>query len=342
MNTMEKETDKRIFVIVLIGLLTVLFFLSGKTASRSDARIEQPPANMEQEAAIENDSLSITFDRMDGTLYVEGAGPLSADDLSALLTQNKLLISDIENIVIGDGITEIGYNTINGYGYLRSLKVGNGVEKIRNGAVKNCPKLRFVYLPSSVKKIAQDFLYGTTGSYLVSDGKIAELVEGSKISNASLIEGVSSYDELLAEYKIVPVQEYSSDELDSTDPEAGVNPMTLHREYIQFGPYCNLERGDYRIRLLGDDFDGMPEECVFINIIGYQGEARISNLVIEKELISYDASLSEDAAGVEFCLVNRSSRDVTIEMLQVFEKAADLPDAVRKWWPAQSDTEGLT
>jgi len=324
----KKERDKQIFVIALAVLLVALFIISMIPDKITE---ETAIEAAEVKLVLENESLDLHYDG-NGTVKITGKGMLCAKDLSSLLTKYDVLVTDVENIIIDDGITEIGFNTINGYQYLYSLKIGNDVEKIRNGAVKNCPNLEFVYLPAKVKKIARDFLYGTNRCYVISAGEIRDMMAASNAENAFAVENISSYNDFVRAYEDnqVVYLNFTSDKLVTTDPDAGVNPIVLHSNHIQHGPYASLSKGQYTIHLLGKDFSGLTTDAVSVLSVDMVGII-ITNVVIEDDRISYDLVLSESATGVELTLNNNSESEVEIYELQIFEKIT-IPEVIKGWW----------
>ena len=330
----KREPDRRLFAAILAVALLASFIISIVIGSVPvSAETEASISGEEMIVEIENETLELRYDEVNGTISILGEGTLSAEDLNALLTKYDVLISDIENVIIGDGITEVGYNAFNGYEYLYSIKFGNTVEKIRNGAVKNCINLRFVSLPSAVKKIARDFLFGTTRCYVISDGQIADMLLESNVENVSVIENITSYGALKAaiEENEVVYQSFPSDKLSTTDPDAGTSPIILHSNYRQYGPYTTLGKGEYTVHVLGKGFSYLNSEALYFNISGYNGEYSVSRVAITDDMISYDLMLSNGSTNVEMGLNNNSIEEVEIYELQIFEKM-DIPDVLKMWW----------
>ncbi len=337
---MAKERDKWIFIIIMVILLVVLFFrpaidenMQTGTDNNTYGIESTKTSEVETGYMLENDTLGLKYDDIGGSLFIEGSGILYASDLSALLTKNNIQISDIENIVIGDNITEIGSNVINGYEYLYALKIGSSVKKIHNGAIRNCSNLKYLFMPSNVKKIAMDFLYGCEKCFVISDGRISEMISDSKVENALVIEKIETYEDLkeyLESGKLV-LMNFTSDQLASNDPDSGTSTMLLHSNYCQYGPYCDLPKGNYIIKVIGDGFSGISKEGVYTNIKDCTGEAVISDMDIENKEIRYNISLTENAQGIEFCLLNDTKKNIRINEIQIGEKI-DIPIAVQKWW----------
>lgn len=80
-----------------------------------------------------------------GKLDVFGYGSI-ADDAFA---KRK----DIRQVIIHDGVTEVGYTAFIDCENIESLDIGKDVKAIRQCAFLNCPKLKNVQIPSSVTEI---------------------------------------------------------------------------------------------------------------------------------------------------------------------------------------------
>lgn len=62
--------------------------------------------------------------------------------------------SDIKNVIVGDGVTKIGYNAFYGYATIESLSLPDGLIEICGGAFYGCAKLKELILPESLTRIA--------------------------------------------------------------------------------------------------------------------------------------------------------------------------------------------
>lgn len=98
---------------------------------------------------------------------------------------------DTKNVIIGEGITEIGLMAFNEYENLESVEISEGVEKIGDMAFKGCSKLVNVELPKSLKFIGTRAFAGCES---LENIKIPENVEqlcravfsGTKISEINI------------------------------------------------------------------------------------------------------------------------------------------------------------
>lgn len=143
----------------------------------------------------QNTSLTMELDK-DGILRIEGEGKLYADDMDALMKDNGIRSKAVQNVVIGDGITEIGYDTLAGRKYLVTLKLGKDVRRIAPGAIKSCAKLQYIYIPSGLERAGGDFLYDCKGCTVVTDGAAEELPDMGHVKSKAILDRVDSYEAL--------------------------------------------------------------------------------------------------------------------------------------------------
>ena len=111
---MKREIDKRVFLLILIVVFLVvvgtdLFLNKKKTDSeKGETSTHSPGGGLEIE--------TIT----DGVYLVDGTGTLEGDLLTKQLHKNGILTTDVIHLIIGDGISELGYNCISRFPYLET------------------------------------------------------------------------------------------------------------------------------------------------------------------------------------------------------------------------------
>ena len=66
----------------------------------------------------------------------------------------------LQNIVLPDNITSIGYRAFSGCSSLISFKIPNGVDVIAESVFSSCSSLTFVYIPESITSIGNYAFYG--------------------------------------------------------------------------------------------------------------------------------------------------------------------------------------
>ena len=164
---MKDVRAKRAFLIALaaaMALITLLY--AGRSVDREMAVERQYPRK--------NAALSMHLEQ-GGVIRIEGEGKLYYNDLKAMLRQADIKTDDVRDVIVGDGIDEIGYLTFNHLKSLRTLKLGSGVRRVAPGAIKDCESLEWLYFPSSLKDVAADFLYLSKQCRLVTDGEASDL-----------------------------------------------------------------------------------------------------------------------------------------------------------------------
>ena len=97
-------------------------------------------------------------------------GPFEIDDNGVLIGY----YGEDENIVIPDGIKEIGSYVFNGNNTVKSIVIPNGVTSIGYDAFSNCSNLESVTIPASVTSINYDAFYNSYPAVYASNGSYAE------------------------------------------------------------------------------------------------------------------------------------------------------------------------
>ena len=118
---MKDVRAKRAFLIALaaaMALITLLY--AGRSVDREMAVERQYPRK--------NAALSMHLEQ-GGVIRIEGEGKLYYNDLKAMLRQADIKTDDVRDVIVGDGIDEIGYLTFNHLKSLRTLKLGSGVRR---------------------------------------------------------------------------------------------------------------------------------------------------------------------------------------------------------------------
>ncbi len=91
------------------------------------------------------------------TLYIEGTGTVDGDSKDSI-SHFVGLSNEIKNVIISDGITEIGYKAFRNCTSLENIIIASSVTEIEDYAFNNCTALKSITIPSSVTKIgAQAF-----------------------------------------------------------------------------------------------------------------------------------------------------------------------------------------
>lgn len=187
---MMKDTGKRVFLAVLAVLFALLLYMciDGREIIRWTAEVAY---------TRQNESLYIQL-LDDGVIYIGGEGKLYGTDMQALIEGESMTTADIKDIIIGNDITEIGYDVICGYPVLHTVRLGDKVRVAGNGSIRECPELWFVYLPSKIKRISRDFLYECNDCIVITNGKADKLPKLRNTRKANVIEKVNSYEAMQA------------------------------------------------------------------------------------------------------------------------------------------------
>ena len=184
------DGGKRVFLAALLLVFGLLLYLciDGRDIIRWTADVGY---------FRQNESLYIEH-LDDGVIFIGGEGKLHGTDMQALVEGESMKIGDVTDIVIGDGIDEIGYDAICGYPVLHTVRLGDDVRVAGNGSIRECPELLFVFIPNDIQKISRDFLYSCNDCIVVTDGPVKGLPRLRNTRKANIIGDVDSYEAMQA------------------------------------------------------------------------------------------------------------------------------------------------
>lgn len=179
---------------MLLLLLSCFLILVGLYARRSvDARMID-----ETRYPRKNDTIQLTI-HGDTALRVSGEGKLYADDLETLLKRASAKKQNITDIVVEEGITDIGYGAFTQFIMLKTLKLGSDVRRVAPGALKQCEQLEYLYFPAGLSNIGKDFLYACPKCRIVTNGTVQALPDMANVKKAErVLTEVDSWKALLA------------------------------------------------------------------------------------------------------------------------------------------------
>ncbi len=184
------DGGKRAFLAVLAVIFGILLYLciDGREIIRWNA-----------DAAFTRQNESLYIERLrDGEIFIGGEGKLYGTDMHALVAGESMTAGDVTDIIIGNDITEIGYDVICEYPVLRTVRLGDGVLVAGHGSILECPELQFVFIPSGIQRISSDFLYSCNQCIVVTDGPTKGLPRLRNTRKADLIGDVDSYEAMKA------------------------------------------------------------------------------------------------------------------------------------------------
>ena len=179
------DGGKRVFLAALLLVFGLLLYLciDGRDIIRWTADVGY---------FRQNESLYIEH-LDDGVIFIGGEGKLYGTDMRALIEGESMTIENVTDIIIGNGITEIGYDVICEYPILRTVRFGDGVIVLGNGCISDCPELQFVFIPAGVQRIGRDFLYSCNRCIVITDGPVGGLPKLRNTRKANIIGNVDSY-----------------------------------------------------------------------------------------------------------------------------------------------------
>ena len=185
---MKVNRAKRVFLVLLAACFALLFALFARRSVDGEMAVEREyPRN--------NMALLLSREK-DGVIRIDGEGKLYANDLKAMLKMAGIHTAEVKDVIVGDGIAEIGYRAFYRMKYLETLKLGSGVVRIAPGALNYCASLKWLYLPSSAKEIGAGFLHACDQCHVVTDARPEDLPPLENAAPESIIADVDSFDGL--------------------------------------------------------------------------------------------------------------------------------------------------
>ena len=187
---MGSDKARRIFAGALAALLALLVWLcaDGRLVKRLTAEAERPR---------QNESLYLER-RGGGSVFVGGEGKLYGSDMFALVQGSGLDVAGVTDVVIGGGITEVGYDALCGYDGLQTVRLGDGVVSAGNGSIRECRALKYVFLPRGFSSAGRDFLFDCNNCVVVTDGPAEELPKMKNVGAKRVVADIDSYEALEA------------------------------------------------------------------------------------------------------------------------------------------------
>lgn len=185
---MRSNGAKRVFLALLVACFALLFAL---LASRS---VDGEMA-VEREYPRKNMALSLSLEE-DGVICIDGEGKLYANDLKAMLKMAGIHTAEVRDVIVGDGIAEIGYKAFYHIKTLETLKLGSSVVRVAPGALNYCASLKWLYLPSAAREIGAGFLHACEQCRVVTDARSEDLPPLENVEPESIIAEVDSFEGL--------------------------------------------------------------------------------------------------------------------------------------------------
>lgn len=272
----------------------------------------------------------------DDTLFLDGEGKLTINDVNRVLAENEREMNSFKNVVIGDGITEIGtgvlcHSVVEKNASLQTLWLGANVAVIDNGSITWCTALQYVYLPGSVQRLGKDFLAGSSDAYVVTDGSRDALPALNNVQAKRVLENVDSCDALKRQREEASTRQFGPRKLKASDGALVKKAVRLESGQAQYGPGVAMNAGSYRVTVSGSGLGEVTEDM--LEVRSAKGAIQISRVSIGKKSIRYTIKLKEAQEKMEFCLTNATDGVVKIKSVEVTEDVT-IPAAVTRWWDA--------
>ena len=319
---MKSDFGKRGFLLLMVLLFGAICLLSMKDRA----------ADAVQHAERQLENKSLFLERREGdVIYIGGEGALSQEDLRALMKAAEVRSNELVNVIIGNDITEIGYNVLNGLSNLETLRLGDNTRTVNNGSIKNCGGLRYIYIPGGIQRLGLDFLFECSGVFILTDGEGQSLPEMPNVIDNQIISGVHGFDDLAMRMVDDSRAVYDWTQLYTNDPAPVLGEsMLIHRGYLQYGPYVPMAHGLYMVQIEGTGFERLGYGDFDVSaddVVIEAGAVRVS-----ADGASYLFKLEKDSERVEFRTFNYNGNDLEIRRITVGDAFMEAPEVLRQWW----------
>lgn len=188
---MKHDGGRRAFLAALAACLGLLVFLFARRSVDAQMVFERHNPRVNAGLTLSVDGGNIAT--------ICGEGKLYASDMAALLRDAGMKKDAVRDIIVGDGITEIGYDVFSDCDRLQSLKLGCDVTRVASGGVKDCPELKYLFFPAGLEDVGLDFMGGCKAALIVTDGPASRLPKFQNVNKKKrVLENVNSLEALLA------------------------------------------------------------------------------------------------------------------------------------------------
>ena len=185
---MRDNRAKRVFLVLLAACFALLFALFARRSVDGEMAIEREYPR--------NNMVLLLSREKDGVLRIDGEGKLSVNDLKAMLKSADIHTGEVKDVIVGDGIEEIGYKVFYHMKSLETLKLGRSVARVAPGALNYCESLEWLYLPSAAKEIGAGFLHDCEKCRVVTEARSEDLPPLENVAPERIIAGVDSFEGL--------------------------------------------------------------------------------------------------------------------------------------------------
>ena len=229
----------------------------------------------------------------DNVLYVSGTGAIP-DNPSWSSS-----ISGVTEVVVGEGITEIGVYTFSGCTSLQTVSLPDGLEVIDNYAFSNCYSVSRIDIPDSVTTIGSCAFYNCDGLTAVYIPESVETISASSYS-------YSPFYECVATLKIYCEAE--------TKPEGWGGYWNYYSRSYALSTYFGSSRTDYEFWSTLDttaESIEIPEEIRSIPSKAFYNRSNLKSVTIPESVTSIGTNAFYNCTGLTMLYIPESVTTIT-------------------------------
>lgn len=229
----------------------------------------------------------------DNVLYVSGTGAIP-DNPSWSSS-----ISGVTEVVVGEGITEIGVYTFSGCTSLQTVSLPDGLEVIDNYAFSNCYSVSRIEIPDSVTTIGSCAFYNCDGLTAVYIPESVETISASSYS-------YSPFYECVATLKIYCEAE--------TKPEGWGGYWNYYSRSYALSTYFGSSRTDYEFWSTLDttaESIEIPEEIGSIPSKAFYNRSNLKSVTIPESVTSIGTNAFYNCTGLTMLYIPESVTTIT-------------------------------
>ncbi len=234
-----------------------------------------------------------------------------SDTITEVGDQTFRNCKDIEEIVFGDGITELNGIGLYGHDKLESIVLGDNIRIIGDSTFENCSSLSTITLPASLEKIGDRAFYGNTSLYKIINNSDLDIIFDYRTHGA------------IGNYAVIIIDKYNNISYNFGDSQLIVGDFVF--EVNPSGYILRAYLGDEDVIYLPENVNGeqytlnfsyggkkiiIPETFSSINDNAFYNNKSIEEIIIPDSITSIGASAFAACSNLKKIVIPDSVTDI--------------------------------